>query len=99
MCNHAGEDQPQRYQDSYDQRAIANHRADVLEFRKHSSDWVLPEIPESRRPDDYDTDRDGMSDAWEMRTFGDLAQGYRDDADEDGYTNLEEFLNQVDGLE
>ena len=44
-----------------------------------------------------DIDHDGMADAWEMRYFGDLSRGSPTDssadADGDGYTDLEEFLN------
>jgi hypothetical protein len=45
-----------------------------------------------------DTDHDGMPDAWESRyalDSGDPADGPAD-RDEDGYTNLEEFLNTTD---
>ena len=43
-----------------------------------------------------DTDKDGMPDAWEIAKFGDLNRDGKGDADGDGYTDLEEFLNQVD---
>ncbi len=43
-----------------------------------------------------DTDADGLSDAWEIEHFGDLAQGPNDDPDRDGLTNLEEFLQGSD---
>jgi hypothetical protein len=47
----------------------------------------------SRHPPGYDVDQDGMKDSWETanRVFSPL-----DDVDQDGYTNLEEFLNQTD---
>lgn len=57
----------------------------------------ISSTPLAVRPDDYDTDRDGMGDAWEMAQFGSLERDGRGDLDEDGYTDLEEFLNQVDG--
>jgi hypothetical protein len=52
-----------------------------------------PELPPGTPPPD--SDHDGMPDAWEV------AHGFRPDhaadgngdADQDGYTNLEEFLN------
>ncbi|MFK7999862.1 MAG: hypothetical protein AB8H86_09705 [Polyangiales bacterium] len=49
------------------------------------------------RPDDYDTDGDGMPNVWERLrgTNPDVADNNEDD-DGDGYTNLEEFLNAVD---
>jgi pectate lyase len=55
-----------------------------------------PVLPETRRPDGFDADRDGMPDAWE-RDHG-LDPGVADDAgdfDGDGYTNVEEYLNDL----
>jgi hypothetical protein len=43
-----------------------------------------------------DSDRDGLPDAWETLMFGDLASVAEDDQDNDGYTNLEEFLQGRD---
>ena len=48
------------------------------------------------RPAGYDSDHDGMPDAWEMTTFGSLARDGTGDLDQDGYTDLEEYLNLVD---
>lgn len=48
----------------------------------------------------HDTDRDGMPDAWEQRHGFDpvnAADG-NEDADGDGYTNVEEYLNATDPL-
>ena len=39
-----------------------------------------------------DDDHDGLDDTWELAHFGGLAQGGKDDADGDGYTNAEEQL-------
>ncbi len=39
-----------------------------------------------------DTDRDGLDDAWEQMHFSTLAQGPRDDADGDGFSNAREQL-------
>jgi hypothetical protein len=39
-----------------------------------------------------DKDRDGMPDRWEHAWFGDLKQRPEDDADRDGFTNLEAWL-------
>ncbi|PCJ95908.1 MAG: hypothetical protein COA50_08085 [Flavobacteriaceae bacterium] len=60
------------------------------------SNWILPTIPNNNRPESYDTDNDGMADAWEMQQFGDLKQSYRGDYNGDGYENIEEYMSQVD---
>jgi len=41
---------------------------------------------------EFDSDNDGLPDAWEMQMFGNLDQDAADDFDLDGLTNLEEFL-------
>jgi hypothetical protein len=62
-----------------------------------TTNYIVPSITSVTRPAGYDTDQDGMPDTWET------ANGYNpsindsaEDRDGDGYTNLEEFLNQVD---
>lgn len=84
------------YRDSFDteQLSIVANNRDYQP--KNISNWVLPNIPHNTRPDFYDSDKDGMADAWEIRRFGNLQQSYRDDYDGDGYTNIEEFMSQVD---
>ena len=55
----------------------------------------MPELKSTAAPPD--ADGDGMPDAWETaHSFNpnDPADGARD-ADKDGYTNIEEFLNQT----
>jgi hypothetical protein len=54
-------------------------------------------LPVERRPDDYDTDCDGMPNTWETASGLDPADpaDRNDDRDFDGYTNLEEYLNTV----
>ena len=39
-----------------------------------------------------DSDRDGLLDEWELRTFGNLLQGADGDFDGDGQTNFQEYL-------
>jgi hypothetical protein len=40
-----------------------------------------------------DRDKDGMADEWELLHFESLGRVAVDDADGDGYTNIEEFFN------
>lgn len=47
-----------------------------------------------------DSDRDGMPDYWEKKySFDPQKATHNDDPDNDGYTNLEEFLNRTNPLE
>jgi hypothetical protein len=46
-----------------------------------------------------DSDGDGLPDAWELRHFGDLSQGPRDDPDGDGRDNAAEFAFGTDPLD
>ncbi len=52
------------------------------------------------RPANYDTDNDGMPDAWESAyglspTSASGANGNNGDFDSDGYTNVEEYINDL----
>ncbi len=69
---------------------------DPLDYDDDEYDGV-PYTLINTRPDDYDTDGDGMPNTWEALygTDPDVADN-NGDLDEDGYTNLEEFLNAVD---
>jgi hypothetical protein len=87
---------PKSDRSEYDQIAINNFQNGILSFRKYVSDWTKPDVPQNTRPADYDTDKDGMADAWENKIIGNLNQSYNQDHDGDGYTNIEEFMNQVD---
>lgn len=89
------EGQPATYRDPYDTSQLEAARAGERLDTHDVASWVLPEIPMTVRPADYDTDLDGMADAWERRTFGDLSQSYDGDHDGDGYTNIEELMFQV----
>nr|WP_298927258.1 hypothetical protein [uncultured Allomuricauda sp.] len=82
------------YMDPLDADGINDVRNNTMKRIGNVNDWNLPDIPENVRPSSYDTDKDGMADAWEVRVFGDLSQNYNDDHDGDGYTNIEEFHNQ-----
>jgi hypothetical protein len=43
-----------------------------------------------------DADHDGLDDGWEIRSFGSLSQGSKDDPDRDGYINVREQLLGTD---
>lgn len=93
------EGRPQRYHDPYDTAQIEMMRRGESPEPHRVENWVLPELPQSVRPTSYDTDKDGLADAWELRVFGDLSESYDGDHDGDGYTHIEEFMNQVDWVD
>ena len=94
--------------DDHDKRVIREVRTGTWTFKGSKSGWPgLPDsqadvgawedYPEVRRPADWDTDRDGMPDHWETE-HGHDPQDPSDgpeDADGDGYTNLEAYLNGI----
>jgi hypothetical protein len=82
--------------DVLDQDALSQVSRGNYVTKLSESEYVVPQITSNSRPAGYDTDSDGMADIWEVATFGDLTQDNKGDIDNDGYTNLEEFLNQVD---
>ncbi len=90
---------PQHYQDDYDASKINNVRNDISRTNNPDyASWRIPSLPNNGRPSDYDKDNDGMSDAWEVANGlnpNDSSDGNKD-RNSDGYTNLEDFLNQVD---
>ena len=64
------------------------------------SSLKYPIIPVNIRSEDYDKDRDGMPDEWEIfNGFNDKFDDSKEDLDGDGYTNIEEYLNLVDATE
>ena len=92
--------------DDHDKRVIRETREGTTSHKGSKSG--LPGLPDSQedvggwedypeihRPADWDTDRDGMPNTWEIEKGldpNDAADGPRD-PDGDGYTNLESFLN------
>ncbi len=68
----------------------------IVRFR--ASDGVLSstlEVPIRVFPGD-DTDGDGLVDRWELDNFGDLSRNGTGDADDDGFSDAEEFENGTD---
>ena len=88
----------QTYRDTFDTSQLSIIANNTAYTPKQAGNWVLPTLPSNTRPGAYDTDNDGMSDTWEVAQFGDLTQGYGGDFDGDGYENIEEYMNQVDGI-
>jgi hypothetical protein len=56
-----------------------------------------PAIPDQERDDDWDADQDGMRDAWGIEHGLDPGNALdrNGDFDADGYTNLEDYLNEI----
>lgn len=58
--------------------------------------YVVPSISSVKRPEGYDTDKDGMPDLWEtLNGYNKNIDDSAEDRDGDGYTNIEEFLNRT----
>jgi hypothetical protein len=96
--------------DEHDRRIIAETRSGTAKFK--GSRTGLPGLPDSqddvggwedypevRRPAGFDTDDDGMPDAWEQAHGLDPKNPADRNADlnGDGYTNLEKYLNSLVG--
>jgi pectate lyase len=84
--------------DSVDERiidSIVMGRGELIDSQNEVGGWDM--YPAVRRPDDWDTDRDGMPDEWERKHGFDPRDpdDQRQDSDKDGYTNLEEYLNSL----
>jgi hypothetical protein len=58
----------------------------------------IDDLPEQRRPDDFDTDADGMPNEFETRHGldpNDPADGKGTTLSDEGYTNLEMYLSEL----
>ncbi len=90
-----------RAHDDKDAADLAMVRADSYAGAFYDPRASVPwaRIAPASRPAGFDTDRDGMPDAYERDQGLDPADPSDGpgDADGDGYTNVEEYLNRVDG--
>ena len=74
-------------------KTIINKTGKVIDSQNEVGGW--DRYPSILRSPDFDTDQDGMPDAWEDKwglDSNDPADGNKE-RDDDGYTNLEEYLN------
>lgn len=94
VIKHGGANIPQR--DMVDLRIVENVQKGegrIINSQKEVGGW--PDLKSAAAP--RDTDRDGMPDDWELKhklNPNDAADG-SSDADSDGYTNVEEYLNNI----
>ena len=64
----------------------------MLSFRADTATGAAP----FNRPANWDTDADGMPDTWETaHNLNPNAADNNGDFDSDGYTNLEEYINEI----
>lgn len=89
LKDHVGASLPLR--DAEDARAVNDVNLGISTENKVTN--IFPIIVNGVPYTDNDTD--GMPDYWEMSEFGDLSSDGVIDTDGDGYTDLEEFLNQT----
>lgn len=82
------------YIDPYDQSVIDNVISNTRVEPKNTANWVLPTLPANTRAGSYDTDNDGLADAWEVTEFGDLTKTAIGNDLDTGYTNIEMFAYQ-----
>lgn len=88
--------------DSIDTRVITetkNGTGKIIDDPSQVGGWILIDSGVSC----IDSDKDGFPDLWELRYFGNLNQGElassAKDSDNDGYSNLEEYLNGTNPLD
>lgn len=84
--------------DTVDERVIAKIRARegrIIDSQAEVGGW--DPYPPVYRPDGWDTDADGMPDAWENERGLDAQDPLdgRANPDDDGYTHLENYLNRL----
>ena len=76
-------------------QTIIDNTGALIDSQSEVGGWDL--YPQVNRPGDWDRDQDGMPDIWEKsHNLDPNDPGDRNgDADKDGYTNLEEYLDSV----
>jgi hypothetical protein len=99
----------QTLRDSVDQRIIANLLNQTGSFYNGVDYDNVSGFPAISWPElqggiaAIDEDLDGMPDGWERLFFGDSLRGSPeksgDDYDRDGYTDIEEYLNQTNPIQ
>jgi hypothetical protein len=95
VLDYAGATRPKR--DAVDTRVVNDVKAGrsrIVDDPDQVGGW--PDVLQAAAP--MDSDHDGMPDGWERRhklNPNDTSDG-SSDADGDGYTNVEEYLNQTD---
>ena len=94
--------------DSIDERIINEVRTGTGQIKAWADDPFNPDVnegtewramvntPSETRPGSWDGDQDGMPFTWEQaHGLSNITQDHNGDFDADGYTNLEEYLNEV----
>jgi len=79
-------------------KSIINKTGKVIDSQKEVGGWDI--YPSVARPAGFDTDQDGMPDAWERKLGlnpNDPADGNKDH-NNDGFTNCEEYINSLTQL-
>lgn len=93
VLSHSGAILPER--DQVDLRVINQVRegeGDLINSQKDVGGWPLLKSAEPLE----DSDQDGMPDAWEKENhLSPKEMDYNGDPDKDGYTNMEEYLNDT----
>jgi pectate lyase len=97
VVNHAGSFWWAR--DAIDTRLVNNVRTNTgaIVTAPPAADWTaLTTAPVVTRPPGWDSDADGMPDAWELaHGLNPAVANNRGDFDSDGYSDLEEYINEL----
>jgi len=82
--------------DAVDQRIVndvKNGTGRIIDDPSQVGGW--PKLASGTPP--VDSDHDGMADNWEISQFGNLSHNGTGDSNNNGYTDLEEYLNSLAG--